>query len=66
MPRMDGLALCRNVKEELALKNIPVIMFSSLINEQMKIKCEKVGADGYATKPEVDKLVIMMDKLLSL
>lgn len=64
MPKMDGLTLCRRVKTDPLLKDVKVVLFSSLINEQMAAKCDSVGADGYATKPEIPKLVRMMDKFL--
>jgi len=63
MPMMDGLTLCRKIKIELGMDQIPVIMFSSLINEQMIAKCESVGADGYVTKPETNKLIDMLDEM---
>lgn len=56
MPRMDGLTLCKQVKETLALRNIDVIVFSSLINNELIEKCRKVGADGYLSKPDLKKL----------
>ena len=62
MPKMDGLTLCRKVKEELGYKHIPVLLFSSLINPPMEVKCDSVGADGYAAKPEITKLIEMMDR----
>ncbi len=62
MPCMDGLALCRHVKETLGLRKMPVIMFSSLINEQMAEKCRSVGADAYISKPEFAKLVGLIDQ----
>ncbi len=64
MPKMDGLTLCKKVKDDAALKDVVVVLFSSLINEQMAAKCDSVGADGYATKPEIPKLVDMMDRFL--
>lgn len=66
MPKMDGLTLCRKVKEELGYTDIPVVLFSSLINPPMEVKCDSVGADGYASKPEVAKLVRMMDHFLGI
>lgn len=66
MPRMDGLTLCKKVKDDPTLKNVKVVLFSSLINEQMASKCDQVGADGYATKPQIPYLVEMMDKMLDL
>jgi len=63
MPQMDGLTLCRRVREELGLKT-PVIIFSSLISEQMAAKCRQVGADGYVTKPETERLIALIDGLV--
>lgn len=64
MPKMDGLTLCRKIKEDLGCKEIPVLLFSSLINPPMEVKCDSVGADGYASKPEIEKLIKMMDEFL--
>lgn len=64
MPKMDGLTLCRKVKEELGYKHVPVLLFSSLINPPMEVKCDSVGADGYAAKPEIAKLIEMMDSFI--
>jgi two-component system chemotaxis response regulator CheV len=66
MPKMDGLALCKKVKEDMAGSHIPVIVFSSLINEAMEYKCREVGADAYMTKPRITELVEVMDSLLGL
>ncbi len=61
MPQMDGLALCRRIKHDMGLK-IPVIVFSSLINEQMARKCERVGAEAYTAKPETERLIKLLDQ----
>jgi two-component system chemotaxis response regulator CheV len=37
-------------------------MFSSLINAQMLFKCKSVGADDSITKPEMNKLVSLLDE----
>lgn len=63
MPVMDGLALCKKIKTDFGLEDVPVIMFSSLINDQMRLKCEGVGADACITKPEIGELVELIDKL---
>ncbi|MCG8685152.1 MAG: chemotaxis protein [Desulfobacterales bacterium] len=62
MPKMDGLSLCRQIKQNPVLKNLYVVMFSSLINKQMIAKCQKVHADNYVTKPETSELIKMLDK----
>ena len=61
MPRMDGLTLCKNIKQSEKLKNIYIIMFSSLINKQMITKCENVKADTCITKPETNQLINLLD-----
>jgi two-component system chemotaxis response regulator CheV len=61
MPMMDGLALCRNVKQTLQIKDVPVIIFSSLINDQIARKCEDVGANDFISKPQFAKLVELLD-----
>lgn len=66
MPKMDGLTLCRKIKEELGFRHLPVILFSSLINPPMEVKCDSVGADGYASKPEIAKLISLMDQFLGI
>ena len=62
MPKMDGLTLCRKIKQDPKLNALYVVMFSSLINKQMKAKCHKVNADNYVTKPETTELIKMLDK----
>lgn len=61
MPQMDGLSLCRFIKQELKL-DIPVLMFSSLINEQMMEKCRQVGAAEMISKPDTERLIELMDQ----
>jgi two-component system chemotaxis response regulator CheV len=56
MPQMDGYSLCHAVKQDSLLKSLPVILFSSLINERLFHKGQSVGADDQITKPEVSDL----------
>lgn len=64
MPKMDGLTLCRRVKTEACANNPPkVIVYSSLINKEMSIKCESVGADAQLAKPDVKQIVDLIDSL---
>jgi len=64
MPRMDGHRLTKLIKSDPALMNIPVIIFSSLIDENMQKKGEEVGADAQLSKPEIAKLVGLVDVLV--
>lgn len=63
MPLMDGHRLTKLVKEDIVLKKIPLILFSSLISEEMRIKGQQLGADEQISKPEIGKLVSLIDKL---
>jgi two-component system chemotaxis response regulator CheV len=63
MPQMDGHHLTKLIKEDRELQVLPVILFSSLINEQMRIKGQQVGADAQITKPEIGNLVTLIDQL---
>ena len=64
MPVMDGHRLTKLVKDNDTLKNIPVIIFSSLINDEIRRKGESLGADAQLTKPEIGKLVDAVDTLV--
>lgn len=57
MPKMDGHRLTKQIKEDPVLKAIPVYLFSSLINDQMRIMGESVGADGQFSKPQIGQLI---------
>lgn len=65
MPLMDGHRLTKLVKSDDATKQIPVIIFSSLVNEEMRRKGEELGADAQLSKPEIGNLVRVIDELLS-
>lgn len=64
MPEMDGHRLTKLVKSDDETKDIPVVIFSSLINEEMRKKGEALGADAQLTKPEIGNLVQTIDKLV--
>ena len=65
MPQMDGHRLTKLIKSDDRFKDIPVIIFSSLVNEEMRRKGERLGADAQLTKPEIGKLVDAIDNLLA-
>jgi len=56
MPVMDGHNLTRRVKDDPAFKDLPVILFSSLITDRMRYKGESVGADEQISKPNITEL----------
>lgn len=61
MPQMDGLTLCKRVKEKRP--DIPVIVLSSMISPQMEAKCRAVAADAFLSKRQTGQLVSLLDRL---
>ena len=64
MPQMDGHRLTKLVKDDPVLKEIPVVIFSSLISDEMRRKGEALGADAQLSKPEIGELVETIDGIL--
>jgi two-component system chemotaxis response regulator CheV len=64
MPEMDGHRLTKLVKDDKNLQHIPLIIFSSMINEELMIKGKQLGADEQLSKPEIGHLVEVIDHLL--
>lgn len=64
MPKMDGHRLLKLIREDESLRSVPVILFSSLINEEMRSKGEMLGATGQIAKPEMNELVDFLDSVL--
>ena len=64
MPLMDGHRLTKLIKSDDETKDIPVVIFSSLVNEEMKRKGEALGADAQLSKPEIANLVRIIDDLV--
>ena len=65
MPQMDGHRLTKLVKSSPRFQPVPLIIFSSLISEEMRINGRQLGADEQMSKPEIGHLVDVMDHLLS-
>ncbi|MCI8505798.1 MAG: response regulator, partial [Lachnospiraceae bacterium] len=65
MPKMDGHRLTKLIKDDPRLRHLPVIIFSSLIDEQMRIKGKELGADEQIAKPEIGHLVGLLDMMLA-
>ena len=64
MPQMDGYSLCQSVKQDQVLKALPVVLFSSLINDKLIHKGQSVGADEQITKPEAANLAERAGQLI--
>ena len=61
---MNGHRLTKLCKSDDEIKKIPLIIFSSLVNEEMRKKGEQLGADAQLTKPEIGMLVEAIDNLI--
>ena len=64
MPQMDGHTLTRLIKEHPILSKLPVLIFSSLITEDLRHKGDQVGADEQVSKPEIEELVKKIDEYI--
>ena len=64
MPLMDGHRLTKLIKSDDETKDIPVVIFSSLVNDEMNRKGEALGADAQLSKPEISNLVRIIDDLV--
>jgi len=61
MPRMDGMHLVKRLRETSAYSDMPIVMFSSLMSEDNRSKALQLGANDTITKPEIGRMVCMMD-----
>lgn len=65
MPVMDGLQLCRQLKEDFITSHIPVILLTARDTEAQQMEGYEHGADAYLTKPfNADLLVSRISNLL--
>lgn len=64
MPLMDGHRLTKLIKDNDETNYIPVIIFSSLVNDEMRRKGEALGANAQLSKPEIGNLVREIDRLV--
>lgn len=64
MPRMDGMHLVKRLRDSEAYASMPIVMFSSLMSEDNRAKALALGANDTITKPEIGRMVAMMDKYI--
>ncbi|NRB66327.1 MAG: chemotaxis protein CheV [Vibrio sp.] len=62
MPRMDGMHLVKRLRESEAYKELPIVMFSSLMSDDNRAKALALGANDTITKPEIGRMVALMDQ----
>lgn len=64
MPQMDGHRLIKLIRSNPKLRDLPVIIFSSLISDEMRLKGEEVGATAQISKPEIANLIYILDEFV--
>ena len=64
MPKMDGYTLTKNIKGDSLLSQIPVVLFSSIVSQDVLHKGKSVGADAQLTKPQIGILIETIRELL--
>ncbi|MDA8492334.1 chemotaxis protein [Kluyvera georgiana] len=65
MPEMDGFTLTRKIKTDPLLRNIPVVIHSSLSGNANEDHIRKVNADGYVAKFEINELASVIEQVLN-
>ncbi|HVE82579.1 MAG TPA: response regulator [Myxococcales bacterium] len=65
MPEATGADICRTLKNEYGTQDIPIVLFSSLPDDELSRLAEQVGADGYLSKANgLDALGEKIDELV--
>lgn len=65
MPLMDGFTLTKHLKMDPVLRNVPVVLYSSIITDELRHKGESVGADLQIAKPDLERLPEVALQLVS-
>ncbi|ENY73926.1 chemotaxis protein [Aeromonas diversa] len=66
MPRMDGMHLLKRLRDNPMFKEMPIVMFSSLMSDDNRSKALQLGANDTITKPELGRMVGMIDGLVGI
>lgn len=51
MPEMDGITLCRKIKQNININHIPIILLTAKSKAEDQIEGLEIGADAYIVKP---------------
>ncbi len=64
MPQMDGHHLTKKIKSHPVLSKLPIVIFSSLITDDLRHKGDQVGAVDQISKPEIAELILKIDRYI--
>jgi two-component system chemotaxis response regulator CheV len=65
MPRMDGLNLTRRIREHRVLKDLPIVLFSSIVSRDNEKKGLQVGADAQVAKAQYGEVVRLLREAIA-
>lgn len=66
MPEMDGLTLCRKIKQNVNINHVPVILLTARTHEDDNLEGLSIGADAYMTKPfNIDILIKTAENIIN-
>lgn len=57
MPVMDGIELCRRIRNDITVSHIPIIFLTAKTSEESEVEGISSGADGYVNKPFSQKIL---------
>lgn len=61
---MDGMHLVKRLRDSDVYKEMPIVMFSSLMSDDNREKALALGANDTLTKPEIGRMVALMDQFI--
>ena len=65
LPNVNGFEVCKKIKSDFKLNHIPVVLLTSLADEESRLSGIKAGADAFLTKPfDLQHLVLLINNLL--
>lgn len=64
MPRMDGITFTARIKKDARLRSIPVVIYSSLMGEDIHKQGNAAGADALVGKPETNEMIQAIESCL--
>ncbi|MDH3976280.1 MAG: response regulator [Deltaproteobacteria bacterium] len=62
MPEMDGIEVCKQIRETVACRNTPIIMHTSMDESRLIEKAMKAGASDYMLKPIKAEMLLIRVK----
>lgn len=66
LPKINGIEVCKWIRNQQRFKNIPVIIFTALVQEEDRIEGLNAGANEYITKPfSIDKLLDIIKEYIN-